>query len=145
MKTENKVKQAKKPLEDIKVNVKVKIASLWVVIMILYIYNDFFSLFPPGALEEMMSGYMGPFPVTQLALLQSCVLMAIPTAMIFLSLTLKPIVNRWVNIIVSIIYIGVMVASVIGEWGFYYFMGVLEICANALIILLAFKWPKVKA
>lgn len=138
-------KQNQERFEDVKVNVKVKIASLWIVIMILYIYNDIFSMFTPGAVEEMMSGYMGPFPVTQFALFGGALLMAIPTAMIYLSLTLKANINRWVNIIVSACYILVMVVSVIGEWAFYYFMGVLEIWANIVIIYLAIKWPKDKA
>lgn len=132
-------------LEDLKVNVRIKIASLWIVILILYIYNDFFSLFTPGALEEITAGYMGPFLVTQASILQGCILMAIPTVMIFLSLVLNPKVNRTLNIILSLLYIVVMVASVIGEWSYYYFMGAIEIAANIAIIIYAVKWPKVKA
>jgi len=131
----------RKLLKDNKVNIKIKIASLWIVIMILYLYNDLFSLFTPGALEEMISGYMGPFPTTQSSLFGGALLMVVPTAMIFLSLVLKAKVNRWVNIVISALYIIVMVASVIGEWAFYYFMGIVEICANIIIIYLAARWP----
>lgn len=142
MKTENKVKEVKKSLEDIKVNVKIKISALWVAIMALYIYNDFFSLYKPGSIEEMLQGNMGPFPVTQMALFSAALLMAIPAVMIFLSLVMKPRLNRIVNIILGIVYVVVMVISVQGEWMYYIFMGVVEIILTALIVWFAIKWPR---
>ncbi len=142
MKTENKVKQAKKSLEDIKVNVKVKISALWVAIMALYIYNDYFSLYKPGSIEEMMQGNMGPFPVTQITMISAALLMAIPAVMIFLSLVMKPRLNRIVNIILGIVYVVVMVISVQGEWMYYIFMGVVEIILTVLLVWFAIKWPK---
>ena len=57
--------------EDVKINVKMKLSALWVALMLLYIYADIFSLFRPGQIEEMISGRMGPFPVTQGSLLVS--------------------------------------------------------------------------
>ena len=35
-------------LEDRKVNVKAKLALLWIALMFFYIYNDLFSLWQPG-------------------------------------------------------------------------------------------------
>lgn len=142
MKIENKVKQAKKSLEDLKVNVKIKISALWVAIMALYIYNDYFSLYKPGSIEEMMQGNMGPFPVTQMVLFSAALLMAIPAVMIFLSLVMKPRLNRIVNIILGILYVVVMIVSVQGEWMYYIFMGVVEIILTALIVWFAIKWPR---
>lgn len=43
-------------LEDVKINIKIKLSALWVTIMVLYIYNDLFSLFTPGAIDEMTAG-----------------------------------------------------------------------------------------
>lgn len=139
------MKRQKQPLTDAKVNTKIKIAALWIVVMILYIYNDFFSLFKPGALEHIMAGNMGPFAVSQGGLLSASVLMVIPALMIFISLVLKPKVNRVVNSIVSGLYIAVMVTSLIGEWYYYIFMGAVEIVCNILIIYFAIKWPRVEA
>ena len=51
-----------------------------------------------------MEGFMGPFPVTQGSLLSASILMMIPAVMVFLSLTLKPKVNRWANIILGTVY-----------------------------------------
>lgn len=128
--------------QDTKIDVKIKIVALWISIMFLYLYNDFFSLFTPGSLQSIMDGNMGPFPVTQLALFNASLLMAVPSVMVFLTLILKPRVNRIVNIILGFIYIAVMVASVIGEWAYYYFMGVIEIILTGTIVWFAIKWPK---
>lgn len=128
--------------ENIKVNVKIKISALWIVIMLLYIYNDIFSFFKPDALQHIMDGFMGPFPVTQIALFSAALLMAIPAVMIILSLVMKPRLNRIVNIILGIVYVVVMVISVQGEWMYYIFMGVVEIILTALIVWFAIKWPR---
>jgi len=134
----------KKTFIDTKIDVKIKIAALWTAIMFLYIYNDFFTLFKPGSIEEMQQGIMGILEVNQNVLLGTSLLMAIPAVMIFISLILKPKLNRIVNIIFGLLYIAVMVASVQGEWLYYIFMGVVEIILTALIVLYAFKWPKLE-
>ena len=90
-------------LEDVKISVKSKLAALWAASMFLYIYVDYFYLYVPGTLEEIIAGNMGPFPTTQVSLLAALTLMMIPSLMIFLSLALKAKWNRWTNIIVGIL------------------------------------------
>lgn len=91
-------------MEEVKINVKMKLSALWAALMFLYIYADHFSLFRTGQIEEMMAGRMGPFPVTQSSLLTASILMIIPAVMVFLSLALKSKVDRWVNIILGVLY-----------------------------------------
>jgi len=127
--------------EDVKINVKMKLSALWVALMLLYIYADWFSLFRTGQIEEMISGRMGPFPVTQGSLLSASILMMIPAVMVFLSLTLKPKINRWVNIILGVLYTFVNISNLIGEtWVYYIFSGVVEIVFTFLIVGYAWKW-----
>jgi hypothetical protein len=133
-------------LEDVNVNVKVKLAGLWVAVMFLYIYVDYFALYMAGHIEEIMAGNMGPFPATQVALLGGMVLMTIPSVMVLLSLTLKAKVNRWTNIIVGALHIVLALVNVIGEtWTFYIYGTVVEIVFLALIVWFAWKWPKKEA
>jgi hypothetical protein len=128
--------------EDVKVSVKMKLSALWVVLMLLYIYADIFSLFRPGQLKEMMEGLMGPFPVTQASLLAASILMMIPAVMVFLTLVLKPNVNRWANIIVGALYTIVNINNMIGEtWIYYMVFGVVEIALTLGIVWYAWKWP----
>ena len=58
-------KQTASMLEDRKVNVKAKLALLWVALMFLYIYNDLFSLFQPGHVAELVEGQLGGVQFTQ--------------------------------------------------------------------------------
>ena len=106
-------------LEDVSVNVKLKISALWVASMFLFIYVDYFYLRVPGQIEEIIAGKMGPYSTTQASLLAAMTLMMIPSLMIFLSLALKAKWNRWTNIIVSILKIVTLLVFVIGEsWAF---------------------------
>jgi len=127
--------------EDVKINVKMKLSALWVALMLVYIYCDIYSLFRTGQIEEMISGQMGPFPVTQGSLLLASILMIIPAVMVFLSLTLKPKVDRWANIILGVLYTFVNISNLIGEtWVYYIFSGVVEIALTLLIVWYAWKW-----
>lgn len=128
-------------MEDVKINVKIKLSALWVAMMLLYIYADILSLFRPGQVEEMIAGKMGPFPTTQGSLLTASILMMIPAVMVFLSLTLKPAVNRWANIILGVLYTLVNISNLIGEsWAYYILFGILEIVLTLMIVRYAWKW-----
>jgi hypothetical protein len=127
--------------EDVKINVNMKLSALWVALMLIYIYADILSLFKAGAIEKMMAGFMGPFPVTQGSLLSASILMMIPAVMVFLSIALKPKVNRWVNIILGVVYTFVNISNLIGEtWIFYISFVVVEIALTLLIVGYAWKW-----
>jgi hypothetical protein len=132
-------------LVDSRVNVKVKLALLWVALMFFYIYNDIFSLFQPGHVADLVEGQLEGVQFTQTLLIGAAVLMAFPSIMILLSLTLQARVNRWVNIVVGILHIFVLLGTqFVGEgetwmyWRLYEFMQVLFL---VLIIWTAWKWP----
>ena len=132
-------------LEDRRVNVKVKLALLWAALMFFYIYNDIFSLFQPGHVAELVEGQLGGVQFTQTVLFGATVLMAFPSFMILLSLTLKARINRVVNIVVAILHIFVLLGTqFVGEgetWLYYRFYELLEAVFLVLIIWTAWKWP----
>jgi len=136
----NTIKKTTEP-EDVKISVKIKLSALWVAMMLLYIYADILSLFRPGQVEEMIAGLMGPFPVTQASLLTASILMIIPAVMVFLSLILKPKVNRRVNISLGLLYTLVNISNLIGEtWAYYIVFGLVEIVLTLLMVWYAWKW-----
>ena len=136
----NTINKATK-LEDRKISVQLKLSALWVSMMLLYIYADILSLFRPGQIEEIIDGRMGPFPVTQASLLVASALMIIPAVMVFLSLTLRPKVNRWANIVIGVLYTVVNISNLIGEaWTYYIFFGIVEIVITLLIVWYAWTW-----
>ena len=69
-------------------------------------------------------------------------MMAIPSVMVFLSLVLKPRLNRWLNIVLGAIYTIIILITMPGEWVFYIFLGVVEIALTTLVVWYAWKWPR---
>jgi Family of unknown function (DUF6326) len=131
-------------LEDIKVSVKLKLATLWASFMFLYIYVDHFHLYMPGKIADIMKGRVFVFDITQGFLMAGLVSMTIPTLMIFLAVALPAKVNRWVNIIVATVYIPYMLFNLAGEaWIHMVFAAVVEVVLLGLIIRYAWKWPRI--
>jgi len=131
-------------LDDVKVNVKIKLSALWAAVMFLYAYADIKAFFRPGIIDGLMAGKAGDFQITQGFLLVSAGIMAVPSVMIFLSLVLKAPVNRRVNIILGIAYSAIILGTLLmgGAWAYYIFYAVIEIILTGLIAWQALKWPK---
>ena len=130
-------------LDDPKINIKLKLAMLWAAVMFCYIYADILGLYDPWLLGEIMQGNMGPLgPITQALKLGVAVLMSIPAFMVFLSVALKPGVNRWLNIIFGILFTLVILATLfMGPRLYYIYFAVLEAALTSLIVWYAWKWP----
>jgi hypothetical protein len=135
-------RSATRRLEDPKVSVKVKLSGLWTSVMFCYIYADYFGLYKPGNLQAMLAGRMGPLgPTTQGVLVGTSAMLAIPSVMIFLSLVLKPGLNRWLNIVFGVLYSLIIVITAWHEWAFYKFWGVIEVALTTAAAWYAWRWP----
>jgi len=116
---------------------KVLLSTLWIVIMINMAYADILSLHIPGILEEL-AVFAGETPITQLMLI-GAIMTEIPIAMIFLSRILKYKVNRWANIITSVITIAYVVGG--GKpYPHYIFIATIEVVCMLLIVWYAWTW-----
>ena len=80
----NSQKVPQKALEDIKLNVKLKLAALWASFMFLYIYVDYFHLYMPGSIEDILAGEVFTFDISYVFLLIAMTFVIIPALMIFL-------------------------------------------------------------
>lgn len=135
-----------KSLEDIKVNLKLKLAALWASFMFFYIYVDYFHLYMPGSLQDMLAGKVFVFDISQAFLLIVLAAVTIPVLMIFLSIALPAKINRWTNIIVATVHIPYMLFNLVGEaWIHMVFGAVVEVILLCLIINYAWKWPNVES
>lgn len=129
----------KTELEDIRINVKLKIAALWASFMFLYIYVDYFHLYMPGSIKDILVGKMYVFDITQVALLIGLVSVAIPAVMIFLSVALSAEVNRRTNIIVAAVYIPYTLFNLAGEaWIHMFFGAAVEVVL--LLLIICYAW-----
>jgi len=133
-------------LVDEKVNVKIKLAALWVTLLLIYIYVDIFGFYKPGIIQDILAGKVWEFEISQGWALGALLLMMIPSFMVFLSVVLKARVNRWINIIVAVLYIAVGIGTTIGEtWAFYIVGHVVGIVLLLIIIWTAVRWPQNEA
>lgn len=133
----------KNALEEIKINLKLKLAALWTSFMFLYIYVDYFHLYMPGSLESILAGKVFVFDISYVFLLVAMTFVTIPVLMIFLSVALPAKVNRWTNIIVATVYIPYMLFNLAGEaWVHMYIAAAVEVVLLLLIIRYAWKWPR---
>lgn len=132
------------PLEDFKVNLKLKLAALWAALMFCYIYGDYFEFYLPNQLQNMLDKKV--ILDTPLKLLAAAVLMTVPSVMIFLTLVLKPQLNRWINVGLGLFYTLVMVlvlSASLSYWrAFYVFLGLVEIAISLTIAWYAWNWPR---
>jgi hypothetical protein len=132
-------------LEDIKVSLKLKLAALWASFMFLYIYVDYFHLYMPGSIKDILAGKVFVFDISYVFIMIAMIFVAIPTLMIFLSIVLPAKVNRWTNIIVAAVFIPYMLFNLAGEaWVHMYFAAALEVFLLCLIIRYSWKWPRIK-
>ena len=139
----NSQKTPQNALEDIKVSLKLKLATLWASFMFLYIYVDYFALYMPGKIEDILEGKVFVFDISYFFLMIALTSVTIPALMIFLSVALPAIVNRWANIIIAAVYIPYTLFNLSGEaWMHMVFGAVVEVALLCIIIRYAWKWPR---
>ncbi len=141
----NTQKTPQKTLEDIKVSVNVKLATLWTSFMFFYIYIDYFHLYMPNMIDDLLKGKVFVFTISQGFLMVALVSLTIPILMIFLSVALQATINRWVNIIIAALYIPYSLFNLAGEaWMHMVFGAGVEVVLLCLIIRYAWKWPRIE-
>lgn len=137
-------KKSTNGFEDVKVNIKIKLSALWTSVTLCYLYGDYFELYVPQKTEGLINGVN--LLDSPMKLFGASVLLAIPALMVFLSIILKPTVNRRLNIISGIFYTTIMVLiafTSLTPWRtFYVFLAIVESCITSIIVYYAWKWPK---
>ena len=142
----NTKKITQNTLEEIKVSVKLKLAMLWTSFMFLYIYVDYFHLYMPNSINDILAGKVFVFDISYVFLMIAMFFVAIPVLMIFLSIALPAKVNRLANIIIDVVYIPYMLFNLAGvAWLHMYFAAAIEVVLLCLIIRYAWKWPRIEA
>jgi hypothetical protein len=127
-----------------KIDTKVLLSTLWIVVMINMLKADILSLFIPGVTNELakFSASAGA-SIPQLMLI-GAVMGNLAIAMIILSRVLKYGINRWVNIIVGIVTIAYIWGGM-SSYPHYIFIATVETLCLLLIIGFAWTWRNVEA
>jgi hypothetical protein len=122
-----------------KVDTKVLLSTLWIVVMINMAYADILGLFIPGALEEVAKTSISTSMTIPQLMFFGAIMLEIPIALIILSRVLNYKVNRWANIIASVITI-VYVVGIGSLTPHYLFIATIEVVCMLLIAWNAWKW-----
>jgi Family of unknown function (DUF6326) len=135
---------ATKRLEDFKINIKIKLSALWTGVTLCYLYGDYFELYVPNKVQGLLNGMN--LLDTPMKLFAASVLLAIPASMVFLSVILKPSINRVLNIVFGLFFTAIMlliaVTSLTPWRTFYVFLALVESGITSAIVWYAWKWPR---
>jgi hypothetical protein len=126
--------------------VQAKLTAAWTSFMFFYIYVDYFHLYKPGSLDDILGGTVYVFDISGPLLTIFVALIGIPALMVWLSMTLPARVNRATNLVVASLYIPVTVfnaASTNWEYASFYALSIgLEVLLLAFILRAAWTWPR---
>ena len=118
---------------------KVTLSTLWVFVMFCIAYADIIGFIEPGTLENIINGNVG-FELTPAIILIFSLFQAIPIVMILVSRWFRRDVNRWLNIVASVLTLLYVLGG--GNWESvsYPVFAALEVVAMLGIIWLAWTW-----
>lgn len=120
-------------------DIKTKLSTLWIFVIINYLFNDIFSLyFVPGVVDEAL-GFTGGSWVAPLFF---AVVLEAAFVMVVLSQILPYAANRWANIVIGALHMVLAVWSLVETVPepFYAFIVTAEIIGILFIIWYAWRW-----
>jgi hypothetical protein len=127
-----------------KIDTKVLLSTLWIVVMINMLKADILSLYIPGVTDELANFSASAGASIPQLMLFGAVMGNLSIAMIILSRVLKYGINRWVNIIVGIVTIAYIWGGAV-SYPHYIFIATVETLCLLLIVWFAWKWRNVEA
>ena len=138
-------KQGEMKMNSIKkIDTKVLLSTLWIVVMINMLKADILSGFIPAMAEELARTSVSVGASIPQLMLFGAIMGQLGIAMIILSRVLRYEINRWVNIvagIVTIAYIWVGMTT----YPHYIVIATVETLCLLLIVWFAWKWRNVEA
>jgi hypothetical protein len=126
-----------------KIDAKVLLSTLWIVVMINMLKADILSLYIPGSAEEVAQTAASTGASIPQLMLIGAIMGQLGIAMIILSRVLKYGINRWVNIVVGIVTIA-YIWSGAASYPHYTFIAMVETLCLLLIIGFAWTWRNVE-
>ena len=133
-------------LDNPPIPVQAKLAAAWTSFMFLVIYIDYFHLYQPGEIDVIRGGNIFVFEISGTLMTTFFALIAIPTLMVLLSMTLPARVNRATNLVVALLFIPICVFNAAGaSWDYASYYGLtigVEVLLLAFILRSAWTWPR---
>jgi hypothetical protein len=126
-----------------KMDVAVKLSTLWLFATLNYLYCDVAGLMDPHVLNQYVTGTVNGMHIDQGFLLYAAILIEIPIAMVLLSRFLNYKANRWANVIAGIVMTVVQIGTLtVSPAGYYLFFSAIEIATTVFIVWTALRWTE---
>ena len=120
-------------------DVKIKLSAVWAALMLTYLLGDVLRVFS----GDFTAGELGGLQISQELMLGMAALLVIPAVMVFLSVTLKFSLNRWINIIFAIFFFGFNLVGLPTYASAYdQFLIIVGLIFNVLTVWFAWRWHK---
>ena len=118
-------------------DVRIILSASWIALMLTYLLGDVLRIYA----GDFKPGKIAGRPATQNLLLGIALLMTVPIAMVFLSLTLSYPLNRWANIMAAIVFLGFNLIGLPTYASAYdRFLIIVGVGFNVLTIWYAWQW-----
>lgn len=127
-----------------KIDTRVLLSTLWIVVMLNMLKADILSGFIPGSAEELAKTAASAGASIPQLMLVGAVMGNLAIAMIILSRVLKYGINRWANIVVGIVTIAYIWGGM-SSYPHYIFIAGVETLCLVLIIGFAWAWHNLEA
>lgn len=128
------------------IHVRAKLAAAWTSFMFLVIYIDYYHLYQPGEIDGIRGGNIFVFDISGILMTVFFAVIAVPSLMVLLSMTLPDRVNRATNLVVASLFVPICAFNAAGSsWDFavYYAVTIgVELMILAFILRSAWTWPR---
>ncbi len=124
-----------------RIDTRLRISALWIAVLFIFAYVDLFSLYRPDFRADIEAGTISAFDINQTFLFFTTLYIIIPSLMVYLTLIMRPPINRVVNIVVAAAYGLTIIGSAVGEWNYFILGSVVEAILLILVIYHAWTWP----
>jgi Family of unknown function (DUF6326) len=125
-----------------RIDTRLRISALWIAVLLIFAYVDLFSLYRPDFRADLERGKVDAFDVEQTFLFFTTLYIIVPSVMVYLTLVMRPPLNRIVNVVVAAAYALSIVGSAVGEWNYFILGSVVEAILLALVIHHAWTWRR---
>jgi hypothetical protein len=118
-------------------NIKITLSAIWIATMLTYLLGDVLRIFA----GDFIPGEIGGMSVGTNMFLIAGIMMLIPILMVLLSLLLPHQPNRWLNIIIAVVFFLFNAVGLPGYPGVYdkFLLGV-SLFMNLMVVWFAWKW-----
>lgn len=129
-------------LEAARPGVRTTLAGLWTTVLFVFAYVDLFSLYRADFRADLESGAVAGFTLNGTFLLAVTGYVTLASLVIAGSLLLPATGARLLNLVLAPLYALTIVASAIGEMGYFVLGSVVEVLLLALVVRTAWAWPR---